>query len=98
MRHALERENYAIALWVGLALDTVSLPETQALARAALAPGGALLLVLPAAEAAEGLRVCTVYGVVHATENRAFGVQLFSRVEGWLRDGVLVVRVISNFD
>ena len=79
----------------------ISDPDTQALAHDALAPGGALLLVMPdardearkAAGEAAGTRVVMVYGVVHPPENRVVGVEILSRVEGWLEAGTLVVRL-----
>ncbi|KAH9921188.1 NAD(P)-binding protein [Epithele typhae] len=62
----------------------------------ALASDGALLLVLPdvlpADKRANGdtKMVVSVYGVVHPPENRKIGVEVFSRVTGWLETGALV--------
>ena len=81
-----------------LVFDAIWKAATQMLGYEALAPGGVMLLVpadeIPAEKRAdsEGKRVVSVYGVVHAPANEAFGRELFGRVEGWLRSGVLVVR------
>ncbi|KAH9921177.1 GroES-like protein [Epithele typhae] len=81
---------------VTFAYDAVSRTETASLAYDALASDGALLLVLPdvlpADKRANGdtKKVVSVYGVVHPPENRKIGVEVFSRVTGWLETGVLV--------
>ena len=79
--------------------DAISLADTQALAYDVLAPGGTLIIVLneaiPAARKKEGdnKRVVHAFGTVHTPENRAVGVEFYSRLTEWLRTGVIVVCV-----
>lgn len=77
--------------------DSISL-DTQALAYDILAPGGHLLLVLPNGIPADKIKegdnktVVTVFGNVHSPENRAVGIEFYSRLTSWLADGSIVVR------
>lgn len=77
--------------------DAISLADTQSVAYQALAPGGVLLLVLPAAipedlkAAADGKKIVNVFGNVHPPQNRKIGVEVYSRLTEWLKNGVLVV-------
>ncbi|KAI0749288.1 GroES-like protein [Daedaleopsis nitida] len=85
--------------------DSVALPDTQALAYQAVAPGGALLIVLrdviPAELKKEGdnKKIVHMFGMVHTPENRQVSVEVFSRLTEWLRDGTIVpnnVEVLPN--
>lgn len=82
--------------------DSVALPDTQALAYQASAPGGALLLVLPDAIPSElkkegdGKKIVTMFGITHTPENRQVSVEVFSRLTEWLKDGTIVVRARSS--
>ncbi|KAI0749287.1 GroES-like protein [Daedaleopsis nitida] len=85
--------------------DAVAHADTQALAYQALAPGGALLLVLPDEIPAElkkegdGKKVVFLFGNPHPPENRQIGVEMHSRLTEWLKDGVIVpnrVQVLPN--
>ena len=84
---------------VEYAYDAISLPDTQPLAYDVVAPGGTLIIVLneaiPAERKREGdnKRVVHAFGTVHTPENRAVGVEFYSRLTEWLRTGVIVVRV-----
>ncbi|KAI9000500.1 GroES-like protein [Trametes punicea] len=75
--------------------DAISLPETMPLAYQALAPGGALVIVLPDVIPAElkkegdGKRIAYVFGNVHTPENRACGVEMYKRLTGWLAKGII---------
>ena len=95
---AIFRELAELGVPVEFVFDAISERAMQVLGYEALVPGGVMLLVLadeiPADKKAdsEGKRVVSVYGVVHAPENEAFGRELFGCVEGWLRSGVLMVR------
>lgn len=77
--------------------DAISLPETMPLAYQALAPGGALAIVLPDVIPAElkkegdNKRIAYVFGNVHAPENRACGVEMYKRLTEWLEKGVIKV-------
>ena len=90
---------------VEVVYDTISHADTQALGFALLAPGGALVTTLatnlPAdvldAGAAAGKRVVNVFGSVHHPDNRAFGTELYGRLEGLLRSGAIVVRSRCRF-
>ena len=90
---------------VEVVYDTISHADTQALGFALLAPGGALVTTLatnlPAdvldAGAAAGKRVVNVFGSVHHPDNRAFGAELYGRLEGLLRSGAIVVRFRCRF-
>ncbi|KAI8999071.1 GroES-like protein [Trametes punicea] len=76
--------------------DAIALADTQALGYEFLAPGGALVLVLPDSIPAElkkaddNKRVVTVFGNVHTPENREVGVELYKRLTEWLQKGVVV--------
>lgn len=78
--------------------DTVSIPDTQTLAYEALAPGGVLIVVLQDVIPAElkkdsnGKKIVNVAGNVHFSQNRQIGIEVYKRLTGWLRDGVIVVR------
>lgn len=80
--------------------DAVSHGGTQALGYEALAPGGVLAIVnnedIPAEvkEKAkdEGKKVVMAQGTVHFPDNRKIGVEVYKRLTGWLKDGVIVVR------
>ena len=82
------------------AYDAISLPDTQPLAYAALAPGGRLVIVLhdripaalKAAPESAGKVIAHTFGNVHAPDNRAFGEAMFAQLEGWLAKGVIKVR------
>ena len=80
--------------------DAISLPDTEPLAYDALAPGGALLLVLPdqipAEKKKEGdnKKIVNVFGVVHLPENWQVAVEQYKRLPEWLRTGAIVVRVL----
>ena len=84
---------------LALAYDAISLPDTQALAHAALGPRGRLVLVLhdrlPADARAQGARdgkaVVHAFGNVHAPGNRACGAELFAHLGDWLEKGVIKV-------
>ncbi|OSC97725.1 GroES-like protein [Trametes coccinea BRFM310] len=85
--------------------DAISLPETMPLAYQALAPGGALAIVLPDVIPAElkkegdNKRIAYVFGNVHAPENRACGVEMYKRLTEWLEKGVIKpnpVEVLPN--
>ncbi|CDO71820.1 hypothetical protein BN946_scf184939.g44 [Trametes cinnabarina] len=85
--------------------DAISLPDTQAIAYDALAPGGVLLLVLPESIPAElkkegdNKKIVNVFGNVHPPENREVGVQLYKHLTEWLQKGIIVpnkVEVLPN--
>ncbi|KAM5545024.1 hypothetical protein V8D89_001135 [Ganoderma adspersum] len=83
---------------VEVVYDSIAHADTQALGFELLAPGGALVTTLPTnipedvlkAGAGAGKRVVNVFGSVHHPENRAFGVELYSRLEELLRTGAIV--------
>ncbi|KAI0351750.1 GroES-like protein [Trametes cingulata] len=81
---------------IEIVFDTVSVDDTQLLGYDVLAPGGHLLLVLyetiPAEKKKEADRkkVLMVLANVHLPECRTIGVQLYSRLTEWLREGVVV--------
>ncbi|PIL35329.1 hypothetical protein GSI_02054 [Ganoderma sinense ZZ0214-1] len=83
---------------VELVYDAIAHADTQALGFQLLTPGGALLLTLPQnipadvleAGADKGVRVVSVFGSVHHPDNRAFGVELYARLEELLRSGAIV--------
>ncbi|KAL7278933.1 hypothetical protein ACG7TL_006764 [Trametes sanguinea] len=85
--------------------DAISYPETQALAYDALAPGGALLIVLDEAvpqelkKEGDNKTIVHVFGNVHTPENREVGVELYKRLTEWLEKGIVVpnkVEVLPN--
>ncbi|CDO74507.1 hypothetical protein BN946_scf184979.g62 [Trametes cinnabarina] len=75
--------------------DAISLPETMALAYQALAPGGALGIVLPDVIPAElkkegdNKRVSFVLGNVHRPENQECGKEMYKRLTEWLEKGII---------
>ncbi|KAI0749272.1 GroES-like protein [Daedaleopsis nitida] len=75
--------------------DAISLADTQPLAYKALAPGGALVLVLPEIIPAEvkqtgdGKRIANSFGNVHHPDNRACGEQMYARLTEWLEKGII---------
>ncbi|KAH9847267.1 GroES-like protein [Lenzites betulinus] len=75
--------------------DAIALPETEVLGYKALAPGGALVLVLPDTIPAElkkdgdNKRVAFFRGVVHLPHNRVTGAEAFKRVTQWLEQGII---------
>ena len=77
--------------------DSIALADTQPVAYQALAPGGALLLVLPdlipaeLKDPADGKRIVNVFGNVQPPQNRQIGIEMYSRLTEWLESGVLVV-------
>ena len=85
---------------VEVVYDAVAHADTQALGFGLLAPGGALLTTVPTnipadvleAGTGAGKRVVNVFGSMHHAENRAFGVEVYSRLEELLRSGAIVVR------
>ena len=83
---------------VEVVYDAVAHADTQALGFGLLAPGGALLTTVPTnipadvLEAGAGKRVVNVFGSMHHAENRAFGVEVYGRLEELLRTGAIVVR------
>nr|VWO97707.1 Chaperone protein dnaJ 2 [Ganoderma boninense] len=72
--------------------------DTQKLGYELLAPGGALVTTLATSIPGDVLKqgaekrkkVVNVFGSVHAPENRAFGVELYSRLGELLRSGAIV--------
>ncbi|KIJ54532.1 hypothetical protein M422DRAFT_41802 [Sphaerobolus stellatus SS14] len=71
--------------------DAISLEDTQKQAIQIVAPGGILLLVLPAVEAVKSVQgdknVFTVFGTVHV--QRELGISLYSKVTEYLESGKL---------
>ena len=78
--------------------DAISSQDTQTLARAALAPGGKLVIVNPRADAGseddgKGLTIVNAQGGVYMQPfNRACAEAVFARLERWLADGSIKVR------
>ncbi|CDO74506.1 hypothetical protein BN946_scf184979.g61 [Trametes cinnabarina] len=90
---------------IHLVYDAISLPETMPLAYQALAPGGALAIVLPDVipgdlkKKEDNKRIAYVFGNVHAPENRACGVEMYKRLTEWLEKGIIkpnLVEVLPN--
>ncbi|TFK82430.1 GroES-like protein [Polyporus arcularius HHB13444] len=75
--------------------DAISLTDTQSLAYQAVAPGGAVVLVLPEVIPAElkkegdGKKVSGVFGNVHHPDNRKCGEELYARLTEWLEKGII---------
>ena len=81
------------------AYDAVSDAMTLRVAHDALAPGGGLVSVAGPGtdlrECADGKRVVTPFASFLLPANRALGGEVYARLEGWLRDGTLVVSVLA---
>lgn len=81
--------------------DAISLPDTQSLGYAALAPGGTLVLTLPCvipdAERAEGSevgkKIVQGHGLASLPGNEKLATELFKRLPEWLEKGVFKVRL-----
>lgn len=84
--------------------DAVSLADTQSLAYEALAPGGVLVIVLAdvipkeahATGDAQAKRVVFAQGNVHFPGNEEIGPEVYKRLTGWLKTGVVKVSVLSK--
>ncbi|KAI0635560.1 GroES-like protein [Trametes polyzona] len=80
---------------IEVAVDTVSIADTQALAYRALAQGGQVLILLPEQipaelkEEGDGKRVAFVQGLVYPPENCAIGAELYKRLPEWLEKGII---------
>ncbi|KAI0671365.1 GroES-like protein [Trametes maxima] len=90
---------------IELVYDAISLPETEPLAYQALAPGGALVLTLPDVipddlkAPNDEKRIAYVFGNVQTPETSACGVEIYKRLSGWLREGMIKpneVEVLPN--
>ena len=81
------------------AYDAVSDAMTLRVAHDALAPGGGLVSVAGPGtdlrECADGKRVVTPFASFLLPANRALGGEVYARLEGWLRDGTLVVSAVG---
>ncbi|KAH9894848.1 GroES-like protein [Cubamyces lactineus] len=81
--------------------DAITAADTAALAYDVLAPGGALVLVLPGMLPAslrkegDGKKVVEVAGNVHMPENRQVGVELYAHLTEWLQAGQLAERRVE---
>ena len=83
------------------AFDTVAGPETQHMTYDALAPGGSMVLTLPATghilaekekRDAGSKKVARPYASLQMPGNVKLGVELYARLTEWLEKGLLVVR------
>ena len=87
---------------IKLVYDAISLPETQAAAYDALAPGGTLVLVLRSTieerkqKDGKEVEVVQVYGNAHDPGARAVGVKLYGVLTGLLEVGDTKVRDASS--
>lgn len=78
-------------------------PDVLRLARDALAPGGALAIIVPGpqrvpedvANPGDGKRVGYVFGSARLPHTRETGVMLFKQLSGWLAKGQMKVRVFE---
>lgn len=80
---------------VKLVYDAISLGPTQEAAIEILAPNGFLLLVLPSLIPQEKItgdtKVLSTYGTVHAPDNTALGIDLYSHITELFASGELKV-------
>jgi NADPH:quinone reductase-like Zn-dependent oxidoreductase len=73
--------------------DAVSIPDTQQAGYNLLAPGGFMVLVLPAAiEPTEGKAFYLIWGVWFLPYTRDLGIKLHENLFGLFEEGVLRVR------
>jgi NADPH:quinone reductase-like Zn-dependent oxidoreductase len=78
----------------GVVYDAISDASTQPIAWDVLAPGGQLVLVLPAqvdTDKYKDKQIFNVFGTVHAPQNRDEGVKLYSKLTEWFSNGTLKV-------
>ena len=74
---------------ISVVYDAISLPDTQAVGYALLAPNGQLLTVLPSTikDTTEGRSVVAVVGVVQLPYNVEFSKVLLAQLPAWLESG-----------
>ncbi|KAI0071422.1 GroES-like protein [Panus rudis PR-1116 ss-1] len=76
--------------------DAVSVTDTQNAAVEILVAGGTLLLVLEkAVDIPENIKATRVHGTIHAPQNRAFGVELYSNITKLLESGDIKPNVVE---
>jgi len=69
------------------AYDAIGHSDTTAVALDVLASGGTLASVADRSRRVGDKTIVSVYGTLHAPQNRAFGVELFAALGGFLADG-----------